>query len=211
MMEEVVEATTSARNVVLSLLDEIFENMGNIQADPDQGVVEDIHDSEAKASLVPDSFSESNISSNTDGPRRGQNPRITWVEPKRGRKIQTTSLSLKRRKNNKRRHKHKVLRLRGGGEMDSNDDEDDDDGMNSKQDKSNPDELSTTNEKEVSSRVGDDLQEKQLSSSKQVDPSVKSARKEEPRSRVVEEEERDEEMAVEILDEVCDVSFKILV
>ena len=86
-----------------------------------------------EASLVTESSSESNVSSTVD--RQNQASPLAWTEPKRGRKIQTTSLLLRRKKKDKRRHKVKpVLRLRGGcgdDEMDdgtnSNDEEDNDD------------------------------------------------------------------------------------
>ena len=108
--EEVFEATTSARNVALPQLDKIIDNKGKTQADPGQRVVEDNLDSVKRKSLVVETFSESDMS-----PIK-QNPRIPWREPKRLKKIQTTSLMLRRRKMAKQIHKSKepVLRLRGG-------------------------------------------------------------------------------------------------
>ena len=113
---EKVEGAKSAGNVVLFSSDEIVENMAKDQADPGQRVVEDNHDSDGGAALVLQGISESDKSSQSDSPGQDQRSPVPWREPKRGRKIQTTSLSLRRRKKIKRRHKHRepVLRLRGG-------------------------------------------------------------------------------------------------
>ena len=107
-------------------------------------VVEDNHDSDKKVSL--ETATESAL--NDDRPTEEQNPPVSWTELKRGRKIETTSLLLKRKKE---RYKHrevllkqapKTLRLRGGGG-------DDDGGMNSEQDERKPDEPSTTTEANI--------------------------------------------------------------
>ena len=113
--EEAVEATTSVRNPVLTLLDKVVGGQNNGQEDL-LLVVEENHDSVAKISTVLESLSEFDPSSIDDGPRPDQNPLVAWIEPKRSRKIQTTSLLLRRRKKNKERHRSKqpVLRLRGG-------------------------------------------------------------------------------------------------
>ena len=129
-----IEVASSARNLALSLLGEIIEKVTN--DDTDEGMV----GIEEKTSLLEENFSESEVWENDEGPRLEQK-RPAWVEPKRGRKIQTTSLLLKRKRKIKRRSKQKrVLRLRGGGGdddeggMNSNDDEDSDDEMNTEED-----------------------------------------------------------------------------
>lgn len=137
---------TTAGDVALSLLGEIIEK-GKTQADPGQQVVEDNHDCDPKASIVSQSFSESDMSSYDDSLRQNQNPCVAWREPKRGRKIQTTSLVLKRRKKIKGRHKQRepVLRLRGGGD-------DDHSGMSSKQDERKSDEPCSNEDIEIDNR-----------------------------------------------------------
>ena len=91
----------------------VLQSMAASQADSCQQTVENSHDSGASALL--ESFSESELSSKVDRSKQNQSPLIAWKEPKRGRKIQTTSLLLRRKKKIKRRNKQKrVLRLRGG-------------------------------------------------------------------------------------------------
>ena len=108
------------------------------------------HDS--GASLVSERFSESHCSSNENGRMEDQNPPVSWREPKRERKIQTTSLSLRRRKlRNKQREPrliqtHKVLRLRGGGFDDG------DGGVNSKQDENKSDDPCNNDDLEMGNR-----------------------------------------------------------
>ena len=108
---EKVEGATSAGNVVLFSSDETVEKMAKAQR-----VVEDNHDSDGREALVLERFSESDKSSNSDSLAQDQKSPVPWREPKTGRKIQTTSLLLRRRKKIKRRHKHRepVLRLTGG-------------------------------------------------------------------------------------------------
>ena len=133
-MEDFTEATISAWNMVFvggqsNGLEDLFPFLLVIctilslisvktQAVLGQRVVEENHDSVAKKSLVSESVSKFDMSSNGDEQRQNQNPPIAWREPKRGRKILTTSLLLKRKKKITRRHKHTkpVLRLRGGGD-----------------------------------------------------------------------------------------------
>ena len=104
--EEATEAPTLARSVVLTSLDEVFGGQSNGLEDVIP-VVDDDHDSDAKTSMVSENTSESELSSNDDGPTEDKNPPVAWREPKRGRKIQTTSLLLKRRKKIKQRQKHR--------------------------------------------------------------------------------------------------------
>ena len=141
----------SARNLALSLLGEIIEKVTNDDADEGMVVVEE------KTSLFEENFSKSKVSENDEGLRLEQK-RPAWVEPKRGRKIQTTSLLLKRKRKIKRRSKQKrVLRLRGGGGdddeggMNSNDHEDTNDEMNTDEDKGK-DQPSNKDGEEVSCR-----------------------------------------------------------
>ena len=158
--EEVAQTTTSTLNVAQAFTDEVVGGQSNDRKE----LFEENQDSVAKKSLLPETFSESRESSNEDRPRQNQNQPIVWVEPKRGRKIQTTSLLLRRKKKKKRRNKQKrVLRLRGGNGdeedgdgMNFSDEEDNDGAINSKQDKTNKDEPSITNGEEVSSRMEDD-------------------------------------------------------
>ena len=134
-------AQTSAKNVVVSLVDKNFERLGQNLADPGLQAHEDNLDCVADASSARENFTDITL---TDD----QSPPIDWLEPKRGRRIQTTSLLLKRKKKDKRRHKQKrVLRLRGG------DDDGEDDKSNSNQEKNNPEDPSTTDNKEPSSKV----------------------------------------------------------
>ena len=109
--------------MVLTSLDEVFGGQSNGLEDVIP-VVDDDHDSDAKTSMVSENTSESELSSNDDGPTEDKNPPVAWREPRRGRKIQTTSLLLRRRKKIKQRQKHREpvlkqayqpLRLRGGG------------------------------------------------------------------------------------------------
>ena len=111
----------------------------------------------SEANLDKELVSET-LSVSDDGPKLDQNPVVTWSEPKRPRKIHTTSLLLKRKKNSQRcKHKetvpkqtHQTLRLRGGGY-------DNGDGMNSEEDDSEPDKPSTADGEEAnSSRSGND-------------------------------------------------------
>ena len=158
--EEVAQTTTSTLNVAQAFTDKVVGGQSNDRKE----LFEENQDSVAKKSLVSETFSESHGSSNEDRPRQNQNQPIVWVEPKRGRKIQTTSLLLRRKKKIKRRNKQKhVLRLRGGNGDEENgdgmnfsDEEDKDGAINSKQDKTNKDEPSITNGEKVSSRMEDD-------------------------------------------------------
>ena len=151
------EADPSAENVVVSLLDNIFKNVGQNLVEPGLQAHEDNQDCDAEA---PESWSDITLTDNQSQP-------IAWTEPKRGRKIQTTSLLLRRKKKEKRRHiRECVLRLRGGGEDDEEDDginsddqEDNDDGMKSEQDKGKPDHPSTTAGEKASCMVGDGKEE----------------------------------------------------
>ena len=111
----------------------------------------------SEANLDKELVSET-LSVSDDGPKLDQNPVVTWSEPKRPRKIHTTSLLLKRKKNSQGyKHKetvpkqtHQTLRLRGGGY-------DNGDGMNSEEDDSEPDKPSTADGEEAnSSRSGND-------------------------------------------------------
>ena len=135
--------------VANSLLEEIIENVANDDDDADDdGVVgvkekasllqqnlslsvtnDDGDDgvvcADEKASLLEENLSLAEMSTNDEEPMQNRNPLVSWVEPKRGRKIKTTSLLLKRKKKIKRRPKKRlVLRLRGGSydeeENDSN-------------------------------------------------------------------------------------------
>ena len=139
--------------VANSLLEKIIENVGNDDEDADDDGVVGVEEkasllqqnlslsvtnddgddgvvcADEKASLLEENLSLAEMSTNSEEPMQDRNPLVSWVEPKRGRKIQTTSLLLKRKKKIKRRPKKKlVLRLRGGsydeeenGGMDSND------------------------------------------------------------------------------------------
>ena len=155
--KDIVEA--GAKDVVQGI------DSGPTQADPGWQAVEENHDSDKTTSLGLGSFSESGMSTTVDdGSKRDQSSPITWKEPIRGRKIQTTSLLLRRKKKIKRRNKQKpVLRLRGGcgeGEekddgMKASDEDDDDGGSRSKQDKKETKELSATHEEEASDEFGE--------------------------------------------------------
>ena len=143
------EAQTSVGDVVVSLSDNILENMEQNLAEPGFEAHEDNLDCDAEAPMVKESFY---VIPSTDD----QSPPIAWTEPKRGRKIETTSLQLRRRKKDKRRHKKKrVLRLRGGG-GDDDEEEDDGDEINSNHEKRKSEEPSTTENKETSSKVTSD-------------------------------------------------------
>ena len=125
------EAKLSAGNA--PIIGENADSPGQNQFGSVAKVLQENLECDKEASLVTESSSESNVSSTVD--RQNQASPLAWTEPKRGRKIQTTSLLLRRKKKDKRRHKVKpVLRLRGGcgdDEMDdgtnSNDEEDNDD------------------------------------------------------------------------------------
>ena len=125
-----VEAVASVGNMVLALADTMvgqsnvneFLNLISVknQALSGQQVAED---SVEKTAKILETFSESEMSPNDDGQRGHTNPPVAWREPKRERKIQTSSLVLRRKKNKKQRSKHRepllkqahsVLRLRGG-------------------------------------------------------------------------------------------------
>ena len=165
--QDVVKAAT--KDVVEAAAKDVVQSMdsGPPQADPGQQAVEENHGSDKTTSLGLGSFSESSMSTTVyDGSKQDQNSPIIWKEPIRGRKIQTTSLLLRRKMKIKRRNKQKpVLRLRGGcgdGEekdddrLKSSDEDDDDGGSRSKQDKKETKEPSATHEEQVSSRVGNE-------------------------------------------------------
>ena len=160
-MTEADEVEEAAKDVVQSM------DSGPTQADPGRQAVEENHDSDETTLLGLGSFSESNLSTTVDeGSKQDQSPPITWKEPIRGQKIQTTSLLLRRKRKIKGRNKQKsVLRLRGGcgdgEEKDddrhkSSDEDDDEGGSRPKQDKKETKEPSATHEEEASSRVGND-------------------------------------------------------
>ena len=135
--EEVTEA--AAKDDVVSIPDKISEgvDIGTTQTDLGRQAVKENQDFDQKMSLRLGSVSESNMSTTDDDSSKQDKSRpIKWKEPIRGRKIQTSSLMLRRRKKTKRRHKQKpVLRLRGGcGEGEEDDemkssDEDDEEAM----------------------------------------------------------------------------------
>ena len=161
--EEMTEE--AAKDEVVSILDKILEGIDSdtAQTDPGRQAVEEKQDSDQKTELWFGSVSESDTSTTVDdSSKQDQSPPIKWKEPIRGRKIQTSSLMLRRRKKIKRRNKQTaVLRLRGGcgeveedDEMKSSDEDDEDGGSRSKQDKKETKEPSATHEEEVSSRVG---------------------------------------------------------
>ena len=158
MKEKVNETAVSTGKEVLALADETVGRQSTI---PSLTSFETKHyDSVLQTSKVSEGFSESNETSDDERPRQDQNPLIAWREPKRPRKINTTSLLLKRKKNIQRyKHRetlfeqaHEPLRLRGGGE--------DGDGINSEQDENEPDELPTTDGEEAASRVEPSADEK---------------------------------------------------
>ena len=97
------KAQTSARNVVASLLDKNFESLGQNLADAGLQAHEDNLDCDTDASTARENFSVFTL---TDD----QSPPIDWLEPKRGRKIQTTSLLLKRKKKDKGKVQKKKLK-----------------------------------------------------------------------------------------------------
>ena len=155
------DAKTSTRNV-LSLLDKIPDNMEH----PSPVVEEDL-DCDRGASLATTSYSGSDKSPTQDWTRQDQGPPAVWTEPRQGRKIQTTSLLLRRKRKEKRRHKQKrVLRLRGGcGDDETKDDghdsdaeEDFDAEASSKQDDDKPDQPSTKDGGQTDRIVGDDTE-----------------------------------------------------
>ena len=151
--EKVNEAEISIREEVLTLEHETVEGQStvlNLTSFKSQHYA-----SVAEASKVSEGVSESDQISNNERPKQDQNPMIAWTEQKRSRKINTTSLLLKRKKNSER-YKHretvlkqapKTLRLRGGGE--------DGGGMNSEQD-----EPPTTDAEEASSSEGGSAEQK---------------------------------------------------
>ena len=137
------ESKTSARYVVVSLLEEIFENMTQNLTEQSLQAHEGC---DTEALLVRESFSDDRL-------RQDKSPHIAWTEPKRRRKIETTSLLLRRRKKYKQRHKQKsVLRLRGG----NGDGDEEEDGTNSNQEKRKSEESSITDNEETSSKFGAD-------------------------------------------------------
>ena len=124
--EEVTEA--AAKDDVVSILDKIAEgiDIGTTQTEPDRQAVEENQDSDQKTSSGLGSVFESDMSTTDadDSSKQDQSRPIKWKEPIRGRKIQTSSLMLRRRKKIKRRNKPEtVLRLRGGCGEGEEDDE----------------------------------------------------------------------------------------
>ena len=180
------EARSSAVHILDSLLDEIFDKMGQNLDDTALHVFEQKLSVENEFVSIKDEVSDSpgqnpigsvakvleeNLESDTslggDKQIQDQTAPLFWTEPKQVRKIQTTSLLLRRKRKDKRRHKIKpVLRLRGGcgddENMDdgtnSNDDEDnDDDGKeNHQKDKDKPDLLFATDRESVTGAGGDE-------------------------------------------------------
>ena len=90
------ESETSARYVVVSLLEEIFENMTQNLTKQSLQAHEGNQDCDTEALLVRESFSD--IPSSDNRQKQNPSPHIAWTEPKRRRKIETTSLLLRRRK-----------------------------------------------------------------------------------------------------------------
>ena len=158
------EAKLSAGNA--PIIGENADSPGQNQFGSVAKVLQENLECDKEASLVTESSSESNMSSTGDRQRQDQASPLDWTEPKRERRIQTTSLLLRRKKKDKRRHKEKpVLRLRGGcgdDEMDdgthSNDEEDnDDDGEgNYQQDKGKPQQNFTSDGGKASCVEGDE-------------------------------------------------------
>ena len=72
------EADPSAENVVVSLLDNIFKNVGQNLLEPGLQAHEDNQDCDAEA---PESWSDITLTDNQSQP-------IAWTEPKRGRKLE---------------------------------------------------------------------------------------------------------------------------
>ena len=98
--EEVTEA--AAKDDVVSILDKIAEgiDIGTTQTEPDRQAVEENQDSDQKTSSGLGSVFESDMSTTDadDSSKQDQSRPIKWKEPIRGRKIQTSSLMLRRRK-----------------------------------------------------------------------------------------------------------------
>ena len=117
--EGVTLAEPSARNVTLSVLDEIIDQIqivASIEATSDNELQENKYNSETGSSIISDPGSQSEMLVNKDRTRKVQNTKVVWKEPIRTRKIQTTSLLLRRKRNGQsHRERHiAVLRLRGG-------------------------------------------------------------------------------------------------
>ena len=168
LKEDPAESSSSARNFARCLLEEILQNATqqevSIEGVIDKGLLAEESFSELYSNdeavgkeQKTQSFPESRISSVGDRPRQDHCPPASWTEPKRKRKIQTTSLVLRRRKKIKRRHNNREpeLRLRGGNGEDSNGENDDDGGMDSNQDMRNPEEPSTINDEEGGCRIAE--------------------------------------------------------
>ena len=155
----------SESKLTAPIMGKISDSLGQNQFASVAKVLEENLECDKEVSLVTESSSESDMSSTGDRQRQYQASPLAWTEPKRGRKIQTTSLLLKRKKKDKRRHK--VLRLRGGCGDDENmddgsnsndeEDNDDDDGEgNYKQDKGKPDQNFTSDGGKASCVEGDE-------------------------------------------------------
>ena len=172
----------------LSSSDAIVETMAKAQqADSAEAIVEDNHDSDERAALVSEEFSKSDKSSNSDSLAQDQNRPVHWREPKKGRKIQTTSLLLRRRKNNERgnkrrvsvwKHTHEPLRLRGGG-------------VDPDQKESEEDDTSSIEDEESSSMVMDDKEAAMKVA--EIDKEAEAAIREEATSETAKQSEEDDE------------------